>query len=105
MNTTPTKQIFDFIPSGDKSVSKNSVDCQGPLDPGLSLKLLPFIQEVRKLSFCATEGAQRINALQTRIDAIASAIAATSHLQTVYQEKSKNIGDSLEQVAAVLRET
>ena len=73
MNTTPTKQIFDFI------------------------------QEVRELSFCATEGAMRVDALQVRIDAIASAIATTSHLHTVYQEKSKNIEDSLEQVAAVLR--
>lgn len=67
-------------------------------------KIFEFIQEVRQLSFCATEGAQRVDALQVRIDAISSAIATTSHLQTVYQEKSKNIEVGLGQVAAMLRE-
>ena len=66
--------------------------------------IFDFIQEVRELSFCATEGAQRVEALKARIDAIASAIATTSHLQTVYQEKSKTVEEGLKQVAAVLRE-
>lgn len=65
---------------------------------------LGLIEEVRGLSFCNTQGAGRINALKASVDAIVSAFATASHLQTVYEEKSRSVEERVIQIEALLHQ-